>query len=195
MRFAQPLDRLALWLIGAGLIYSAVIFATAYLAGEQMGAWVWDRHQHQFSWYSRPLFIVPAAYFSYRRKLYQVIGLMALLAASLFWFDAPKTVSPVVQEYLEWEAQLFFNAENRLPLFALIVAVVLFLVLLFYAFWRRNFWYGLAVINAGTILKIIVSVAFGQDAGMGAIVPSLSSLLVINLVAWFLWLRQRRQIV
>lgn len=187
----QTLDRFVLWIIRLILLYSAIILAAAYFADANMGAWVWERHQNQFSWYSRPLFIIPASYYAYRRKVWHVIGFIALLATSLFWFDAPATVSPSVSEYLEWEKQLFFTNENKLPLIALIFGVVVFLLLLLHAFWQRNPWYGLALINAGTVLKIIVSVAFGQDAGMAAIVPSLSSLLVINLFAWFLWRRKR----
>ncbi len=187
----QTLDRFVLWIIGLILLYSAIIYAAAYFAGADMGAWVWGLHQNQFSWYSRPLFIIPASYYAYRRKVWHVIGFMALLATSLFWFDAPATVPPSVSEYLEWEKQFFFTNENKLPLIALIFGVIVFLLLLFHAFWQRNPWYGLGLINAGTVLKIIVSVAFGQDAGMAAIVPSLSSLLVINLFAWFLWRRKR----
>ncbi|MGH1466835.1 MAG: hypothetical protein ACRBBQ_15900 [Cognatishimia sp.] len=185
----HTLDRLVLWLLGLILIYSAIIFWAAYFSGEDMGEWVWGRHQNQFSWYSRPLFVIPAAYYTYRRKVWHIVGFIALLATSLFWFDAPAAVPPSISGYLEWEKQLFFTNDNKQPLVTLILGVFVFLGLLFYAFWHRNPWYGLAVINAGTVLKIIVSVVFGQDAGTAAIVPSLSSLLAINFFAWFLWRR------
>ena len=74
-----------------------------------------------------------------------------------------------------------------MPLILLTVAVVLFLFGLFYAFWKRNLWYGLALINVGTLLKIIVSLGFGKEVGTAAIVPSLSSLAVINIVAFLIW--------
>lgn len=188
----QTLDRIVLWIIGLILLYSVTIFSAAYFKGADMGAWVWERHQNQFSWYSRPLFVVPAAYYAYRRRVWHVVGFMALLATSLFWFDAPATVPSSIEEYLKWEKKLFFTNDNKLPLVALIFGVCIFLWLLFYTFWQRNPWYGLAVINAGTVLKIIVSVALGQDAGVAAIIPSLSSLLVINLIALFLWKRNKR---
>jgi len=59
------IDILVLLLIGLMLTYSAAIFLSAYLSGTDMGAWVWERHQNLFSWYSRPLFIIPAAYYAY----------------------------------------------------------------------------------------------------------------------------------
>ncbi len=189
---SAKIDLLLLWIIGLMLVYSAIIFTSAYLSGTDMGAWVWVRHQNLFSWYSRPLFIIPAAYYAYRRKVWHVLGFMLLLATSLFWFAAPEVTDPAIRDYLQWEADLFFSNESKLPLAALIVAVMIFLFLLFYAFWQRNPWFGLLVINAGTVLKIIVSLAFGEGAGEAAIVPSLSSLLVINLFAYFLWRRLRK---
>jgi len=185
-------DMLVLTLIGLVLACSAALFMSAYLSGEDMGAWVWERHQNLFSWYSRPLFIIPAGYYAYRRKAWHALGFMLLLVTSLFWFPAPVTTDPAIQNYLQWEADLFLNNENRLPLFALILAILVFLLLLFYAFWQRNPWYGLLIINVGTILKIIVSLAFGKEAGSAAITPSLSSLLVIDLLAVFLWRRLRK---
>lgn len=187
----RRIDTLVLLLIGAVLAYSALIFMSAYLSGSDMGTWVWNRHQNLFSWYSRPVFIVPAAYYAYRRKLWHILGFMVLLLTSLFWFDAPTTVSPTVSEYLQWEEQLFFTNDNNLPLIALTVGATLFLFLLFYAFWQRNVWYGLALINAGTLLKIVVSIGLGQEAGSAAIAPSLSSLLAINLIAWGVYRRTR----
>lgn len=191
MTHIQKIDNLVACLIAAILVYSAVILGAAYLAGTDLGTWVWDRHQNQFSWYSRPLFIIPAAYYAYRRKLAHVAGFMLLLKASLFWFAAPTTVPPEISEYLAWEEKLFFSNDDKRPLIALIIAVAIFLFLLFYAFWKRNVWYGLAVINLGTLLKVAVSIGFGEDAGMAAVLPSLSSLLVINVSAW-LWLRRQR---
>ena len=180
-----------LWLIGFILLYSASIFSVAWLSGSDMGAWVWGRHQNLFSWYSRPLFIIPAAYYAYCHKPWHVVGFMALLTTSLFWFPAPAQVSAAVTDYLEWEKQLFFANENRVPLVAMSVAVVVFLFGFFYSLWKRNVLYGLILINLGTLMKIVVSLLFGKEAGTAAIAPSLSSLLVINLIYWFIWRRAK----
>jgi len=182
-------DNIVLWLIGFVLLYSAVIFSIAGLSGSDIGVWVWDRHQNLFSWYSRPLFIIPAAYYAYRHKPWHVIGCMSLLGTSLFWFPAPAQVSAAVTDYLEWEKQLFFINENRLPLIAMSLAVVVFLFGFFYSLWKRNVLYGLILINIGTLMKIVVSLLFGQKAGTAAIAPSISSLLAINLIYWLIWWR------
>jgi len=188
---SKALDRLVFFAIVVALLASIGLLVRAYLNGESIGPWIWDRHQHPFSWYSRPLFLIPACYYAYRQRLLHVIGLMLCLVCSLFWFNAPDAVPSHVQEYLEWEKQLFFINSSPWPLIGLSLAVAVFLVLLFYAFWQQSFLIGLVLINAGTLLKILVSVTFGESAGKAAIIPSLSSLAIINLLAWWLY-RHRR---
>ena len=185
----QTMDQIVLWLIVAILIYSGIILFAAYISEPDVGSWIWGRHKNLFSWYSRPLFIIPAVYYAYRQKLWHVIGFMLLLATSLFWFEAPIDTPEEVAQFLEWEKQLFFSNENKAPLLTLIITVFIFLFLLFYAFWKQNPWLGLALINVGTIIKIVFSIVYGGEVGMTAIVPSLSSLFVINIVAWVVWRR------
>ena len=181
------IENLVLSLICLILLYSLMILLRTYFSGADVGAWIWERHQNQFSWYSRPLFIIPACYYAYRQKLLHVIGFMLLLLTSLFWFSAPEQVPESVSDYLEWEKELFFSNESSMPLITLTVAVIIFLFGLFYTFWKRNPWYGLLLINVGTIIKIIVSIGFGKEVGMAAIVPSLSSIAFINFVAFIIW--------
>ncbi len=180
-------DKIILCSIGFILLYSFVILFQAYFNGADIAEWIWERHQNQFSWYSRPLFIVPACYYAYRHKLWHVLGFNLLLATSLFWFSAPEQIPASVSGYLEWEKQLFFSNESLVPLILLSSVVLLFLLGLFYAFWQRNPWYGLLLINIGTVMKIIVSVVLGKEAGLAAIIPSLSSIAIINFVAFLIW--------
>lgn len=180
-------DRFVAFIIVVTLLYSAALLISAYFTGENLATWVWDRHQNQFSWYSRPLFLIPACYYAYRQKLWLIIGFMVLLFCSLFWFAAPLDVPEHVSDYLEWEKKLFFTNESFVPLLVLTVVVSGFLVALFSAFWHRNLWLGLLLVNAGTLLKIIVSIVLGKDLGTAAIVPSLSSLAVMNLAAFIAW--------
>lgn len=180
-------DRFAALIVVVALLFSIALLVNAYFAGENIGAWVWDRHQNQFSWYSRPLFLVPACYYAYRRKLGLIVGFMAMLFCSLFWFAAPENVSEHISGYLEWEKQLFFLNKSRVPIFTLLTAVSVFLVGLFSAIWYRNFWLGLFLINAGTLMKIVVSITLGKEFGAAAVIPALSSLAIINLAAYLAW--------
>ena len=62
------------------------------------------------------------------------------------------------------------------------MVVVGFFVALAAAFWRRSWLWGLAVLNAGTLLKVIWSVAFGGAAGWASLVPSVFTLVVTDAV-------------
>ncbi len=181
------IDSFVLVIILFMLSYSAVLLTNAWLNGAHLGEWIWNRHQNQFSWYSRPLFIIPACYFAYKQQLGFVIAMMALLGTSLFWFAPPTEVSETISQYLAWERQMFFDPENRIPIIILSISVLLFLFLLFYAFWQKSFWIGLLVLNIGNLLKIGVSILFGGETGMASIVPTLSSMVIINIIAFIIW--------
>ena len=53
-------------------------------------AWAWERHHNVLSWYVRLLFILPLAYFSYKRSLSSIVLTLVALATSMFWFPAPE---------------------------------------------------------------------------------------------------------
>ncbi len=64
------------------------------------------------------------------------------------------------------------------------------------AFWRRSRLWGLAVLNAGTLLKVIWSVAFGGAAGWASLAPSIFTLVVTDaaiLLAMRLMRRRRER--
>jgi hypothetical protein len=50
------------------------------------------------SWHIRPLFLLPLAYFSYRRSLSGIVLALVALATSMFWFPAPERMNPKVEE-------------------------------------------------------------------------------------------------
>ena len=188
------IDHFVMILLIIMLSYSAILLVSAWMQGAPIGEWIWNRHQNQFSWYSRPLFIIPACYYAYKQKIGFLIGILVLLGTSLFWFAPPAEVNPTISAYLDWERQLFFNPHNRTPLIVLSIAVLLFLFLLFYAFWQRNFWIGLLVFNIGNLLKIGVSIVYGGDVGMASIVPTLSSTIILNMLAFAIWkLKSKRR--
>ena len=156
--------------------------------------WVWARHHNELSWYVRPLFLLPFCFFAYRRSLPGILVTLLIFPTSLFWFPAPENPSARVEGYLAWERQFLLEGVVVARI-ALVVLVVTFFVALAVAFWRRSWLWGLAVINAGTLLKVIWSVAFGGAAGWASLVPSLFTLAVTDvaiLLAMRL-LRHRRE--
>jgi hypothetical protein len=142
------------------------------------GAWVWARHHNIASWYVRPLFVLPYCWFAYRRNRLGLAVTVLLFPTSLFWFPAPAQPSPEVERYLGLEQRVFLGSPWALA--ALGAAVAVFLVALATAFWRRSWVWGLAVLNAGTLVKVAWSVSAGGEAGRAAILPSLATLAVCN---------------
>jgi hypothetical protein len=118
---------------------------------------------------------------------------LLVFPTSLFWFPAPENPSPHVEGYLAWERQ-FLTEGSVAARVALVLLIVGFFVALAAAFWKRSWLWGLAVLNAGTLLKVIWSVAFGGAAGWASLVPSLFTLAVTDaaIVLAARWVKRRR---
>lgn len=78
------------------LCAAVAIFATGSVS--EFVSWAWSRHHNVLSWYIRPLFLIPFCYFAYRRSLFGITLTLLGLATSMFWFPAPVSVSPAVNE-------------------------------------------------------------------------------------------------
>ena len=157
-------------------------------------SWVWARHHNELSWYVRPLFLLPFCFFAYKRSLPGILVTLLIFPTSLFWFPAPENPSARVEGYLAWERQFLLEG-SFVARVALVLLVVAFFVALAVAFWRRSWLWGLAVINAGTLLKVIWSVAFGGAAGWASLVPSVFTLAVTDaaLLLAMRFLRHRKK--
>ncbi len=140
--------------------------------------WAWARHHNVLSWYVRPLFILPYCWFAYRRSPAGLLLTLLLLPTSLFWFPAPERADPRVERYLAWERTLV-TGDRRGPV-AIALLAAGFLAGLGAAFWHRSWRWGMAVLNAGTLLKVVWSLAGGGRAGRAAVGPSLATLAVCN---------------
>ena len=156
-------------------------------------SWIWARHHNELSWYVRPLFLLPFCYFAYRRSLLGILVTLMVFPTSLFWFPAPENPSSRVEGYLAWEHQVLTEGSVAARV-ALVLLVIGFFVALAAAFWKRSWLWGLAVLNAGALLKVIWSVAFGGAAGWASLAPSLFTLAVTDAAILLAarWLKRRR---
>jgi len=141
--------------------------------------WAWERHHNVLSWYIRPLFLLPLAYFSYKRSLPGIILTLVALATSMFWFPAPDGVDPRVEEFLAFEKE-WLTGEWTLAKVLLTAIVPLTIGALCLAFWRRSLVWGLVIINAATIGKVMWGVVSGDGTGWAMLLPALAGLLVCN---------------
>lgn len=145
--------------------------------------WAWARHHNILSWYIRPLFLVPFIYFAYRRSWKGMILTVVALATSMFWFPAPAAVDPMVEQFLAAEHNYLTGAWT-IQKILLTLVVPAFFILLGLAFWKRSWWWGVAVINLAALGKIVWSVAEGGQSGWAVLVPAVIGLVICNLAVY-----------
>ena len=147
-------------------------------------AWAWARHHNILSWYIRPVFIIPFVYFAYKRSWQGMIITIITLATSMFWFPAPATVDPLVEQFLAAEREYLTGAWT-IQKILLSLVVPAFFILLGLAFWKRSWWWGVAVINIAALGKVAWSVAEGGQSGWAVLLPALVGMLVCDAAVYF----------
>lgn len=160
-------------------VCSAVVILAATGAQDAFLSWAWERHHNVLSWYVRPLFLLPLAYFSYRRSLFGIALTLVALATSMFWFPAPGRADPRVEEFLAFEKEWLTGGWTTEKV-VLGLAVPLMLGALCLAFWRRSLLWGLVVINAISVSKMAWGVVDGTGAGWAMLGPALAGLLICD---------------
>ena len=166
---------LAAGVMVAASLAVAVLAATGSLDG--FLAWAWGRHHNVLSWYVRPLFVLPLAYFSYRRSLSGIALTLVALSTSMFWFPAPERLDPRVEEFLALERE-WLTGEWTAGKIASALAVPALLGILCLAFWGRSLLWGLIVVNAIAVTKVAWGVVDGAGSGWVMLGPALLGLAV-----------------
>lgn len=177
----------------AGILFFALIalFIAAMALSESFFEWAFARHQNQWSWYLRPIFLIPACYFAYRRSLMGIAATFFLLLTSMFWFPAPAEVDAQVEEFLRMEMDYLRSPWGAEKLFFALL-VPLSLGALFAAFWKRSLAMGLFVLALIAFAKMFWSVLYGGEAGMSIFAPALVGLLITGGVLYLGVRRARR---
>lgn len=182
-RYDKPLAALFVALT-AGFFYLAFT-NTSFLM------WAFERHQNQFSWYIRPLFIIPYCYFAYKQSYAGVFATVFLLFTSMFWFPVPQTVNPDVQQFLalekEWLRSTWSTAEAVMGL-----TVPLFFFVLALAFWKRSLMFGLMIVVLTAGGKILWSVSLDGGSGKSVIVPAVLGLVLCVALLYYGFQRLER---
>lgn len=182
-------------LVSTGVLGLLLIAATLLIATgttSQFFAWAWDRHSNIASWYIRPLFLIPLAYFSYKRWFSGITITLVALATSMFWFPRPAQVTTTVTEFLTFErAWLTSGWDVQKVLMSLLP--VIGLTALCTAFWKRSLVWGLVVINILAVAKLAWGVVFGQGTGWAMLVPAATGLLICDAAILYAIGRLRRR--
>jgi hypothetical protein len=150
-------------------------------------AWAWARHHNEWSWYIRPLCLLPYCWFAWRRSLAGLLLTILALATSMFWFSAPEAPSALAVEVLAAERDYLLGPWTwwKAAIAALVPLTLLALAL---AFWRRSFLWGVAVVNAMALSKIAWTFAFfSREGALYHLVPAALGLAACNLFLLSAW--------
>lgn len=170
-----------------GMVFGAFtfLFLVLFFANDSFFKWAFNRHHNVLSWYIRPLFIIPIAFFAYKRSWTGVMASVFSLFTSMFWFPAPQNVNPQVIEFLKFEQEYLKGSWDASKIF-IQLSVPIFFAALIYSAWKHSWKYLLVVIVAAAVLKILWSAMFAGDSGLSIIKPAITGLILcIGLVVYF----------
>jgi hypothetical protein len=175
------------------LVLLALALMVATGSTGEFVSWAWERHHNVLSWYIRVLFLLPFCYFAYRRSFSGMTLTLVALATSMFWFPAPERTDPQVLEFLAMERE-YLTGDWTLAKVLLALLVPASLAALALAFWKRSIVYGLVVINAIVLVKIVWSFYFGDASGGLILLPSqLAGLVICNAIVLYVAHRMRKR--
>ena len=152
--------------------------------------WAWERHHNPWSWYIRPLFVLPFCYFAYKKSLLGVLLTIVAVLSSMFWFPAPEVQDPRAAAFLEMERR-YVTGGWTWAKSAMTALVPLWFLLLAWAFWHRSWLAGFLVVNIGALLKVIWSFYFGGNTAWSIIPPVTIGALIANGVGYYAYRRVR----
>ncbi|HEY8402173.1 MAG TPA: hypothetical protein VIK89_12980 [Cytophagaceae bacterium] len=160
------------------LFFSLTIaFIVVFMANKDFFDWVFDRHHNQWSWYIRPLFLIPYCYFAYRHSWSGISITLFCLFTSMFWFNKPEVVSDSVMSFLQFEKDWLYGKWDYKKVL-LIFTVPISFIALGVSFWYRSLLMGLGVVILMATGKIIWSIYNAGESGRSIIIPALIGLLI-----------------
>lgn len=155
--------------------------------------WAFARHHNQFSWFIRPLFLIPFCYFAYKRSWSGISMTIFSLFTSMFWFPEPETVSEQVTLFLEYEVN-YLTSKWGLSKVLFTLLVPISFLLLGLGFWKRNLRIGLSVIIMMALGKMMWSVSSAGESGKSILIPALVGLILcVSFIYWGFKLLEKKK--
>ena len=153
--------------------------------------WAWERHHNPWSWYIRPLFVLPFCYFAYKKSLWGIALTVVAVLSSMFWFPAPDSPDPRAAAFLDMEWQ-YITGNWTIAKIAMTALVPVWFAVLAWAFWSRSWLAGFLVINIGVLLKVIWSFYFGGSTALSIIPAVTIGAVIVNGVGLYVYRRVHR---
>lgn len=161
-----------------------IAFIVLVMTNKSFFDWAFERHHNLWSWYIRPIFILPFCYFAYKRNWTGISATVFAIFTSMAWFSKPDRVSESVIQFLEFEKDWLIG-NWTIQKILLILTVPISFALLALACWKRSLYWGLGVIVLMATGKIIWSIQNAGESGKSIIIPAILGLLICCVFVWF----------
>lgn len=169
----QRIDKI----IGAIFLLLTIAFIVISMTNRTFFDWVFERHHNQWSWYLRPLFLLPFCFFAYKRSFMGMMISLFALFTSMFWFPKPEIVSDQVIQFLSFEKEYLYGEWN-LSKILLSLSIPISLFSLGMAFWKRSLFIGIGVVILIATGKIIWSIQNAGESGKSILIPAIIGLII-----------------
>lgn len=168
------------------LIFSVltIVFIVFATSNQSFLNWVFERHHNQWSWYIRPLFLIPFCYFTYKHSWSGIAITIFCLFTSMFWFNKPEIVSEEVKTFLQFEKD-WLNSEWNIKKILLVLTVPVAFIALGLSFWKRSLLMGIGVVVLMATGKIIWSIQNAGESGKSILIPAIIGLLICCVLIYF----------
>jgi len=164
-------------LIALLFLIFTVFFLFLAMTNQTFFDWIFDRHHNQWSWYIRPIFLIPFCFFAYKHSWSGISFTIFCLFTSMFWFNKPEVVSENVEIFLQFEKDWLYGEWDYKKVLLIITVPVSFFALGF-AFWTRSLLIGLGVLAMMATGKIVWSIQNAGESGKSILVPAIIGLLI-----------------
>ncbi|WP_417372217.1 hypothetical protein [Gelidibacter japonicus] len=164
-------------LVGGIFLILTTTFIVISMTNKPFFDWVFERHHNQWSWYLRPLFLLPFCYFAYKKSFAGMMVSIFALFTSMFWFPKPEIVSESVINFLEFEKQYLYGEWN-LSKQLLTLTIPISFIALGLAFWKRSVIMGIAVVVLMATGKMVWSIQNAGESGKSILIPAILGLFI-----------------
>lgn len=164
-------------IVGGIFLILTIAFIALSMTNKPFFDWVFERHHNQWSWYLRPLFLLPFCYFAYRKSFTGMMISIFALFTSMFWFPKPEIVSESVKEFLEFEKEYLYGEWN-LSKSLLTLTIPISFIALGLAFWKRSLAMGIGVVVLMATGKMVWSIQNAGESGKSILIPAIIGLFI-----------------
>lgn len=163
--------------VGGVFLILTISFIVISMTNKPFFDWVFERHHNQWSWYLRPLFLLPFCYFAYRKSFTGMMISIFALFTSMFWFTKPEIVNESVIDFLEFEKEYLYGEWN-LSKQLLTLTIPISFIALGLAFWKRSVIMGIAVVVLMATGKMVWSIQNAGESGKSILIPAILGLFI-----------------